>query len=106
MQREVFQSILNQLGELRREVQNNDSIDENLASRLQQISEDLTRLAEANIAEPQTTAVGLSEEPDSEPESPNLGDRLVELTEEFEASHPRLTELIGQIAAALSRIGI
>ena len=35
-----------------------------------------------------------------------LIDRLMHLTDEFEESHPRLAEVIGRVATALSRIGI
>ncbi len=33
-------------------------------------------------------------------------DQLLGLTEEFEESHPKLAEVIGRVATALSRIGI
>jgi len=36
----------------------------------------------------------------------SLLDHLLSVTEEFEESHPRLAETIGQLATALSRIGI
>lgn len=40
------------------------------------------------------------------PDSASLPARVADATSEFESSHPRLTELLGQVAEALSRMGI
>ncbi|MBT5019325.1 DUF4404 family protein [bacterium] len=56
--------------------------------------------------------VCLTESPAVEEESPvveekeGMLDQLLSLTEEFEESHPKLAEVIGKVASALSRIGI
>lgn len=44
-------------------------------------------------------------EEDAEDES-SLGERLAELTRQFEESHPSLAEAIGRVVDALSRMGI
>ena len=36
----------------------------------------------------------------------SLGDRLAEMIDEFEESHPNLAEAIGRVVDALSRLGI
>lgn len=50
----------------------------------------------------------LGEEPDRvEPTEPrDLSDRLSDLALRFEAEHPALTEVMGRLASALSRLGI
>jgi hypothetical protein len=50
----------------------------------------------------------LGEEPERvEPAEPrDLSDRLSDLALRFEAEHPALTEVMGRLASALSRLGI
>ncbi|MDH3520479.1 MAG: DUF4404 family protein [Myxococcales bacterium] len=49
----------------------------------------------------------LAREPGEREETePSLVDRLSEAMEQFEESHPSLTEAVGRLAAALSNLGI
>ncbi len=47
----------------------------------------------------------LGDEPSEEKDN-SLVDRLKEATDDFEEEHPKLTEAVGQVIEALSRMGI
>jgi hypothetical protein len=84
----------------------------------QKLRETLSRLHEDLAAEPQLDAETarllrnvltdieklLGEQDDVEHET--LASRLAEATADFESSHPRLTATVGQLADALSGMGI
>ena len=88
------------LRELHAELVDGESVDEETAALLQQLAEDIDRLSHPPAA--------AEKEPvqDSEQERQGILDRLLDLSEGFEESHPQLARAIGNVASALSRIGI
>lgn len=85
------------LAELHNELgQSVDDLDEETKGLLQQLSGDIQRLTVPETVESDPPAV----------EQQGMLDQLLNLTEEFEESHPKLAEAIGRVATALSRIGI
>jgi len=87
------------LTELHDELSDGGPVDEQTRELLKQLSDDI------NLYLKQTA------EPDEASETGPVAkesvlDQLLDLTEEFEDSHPRLAEVIGRIATSLSRIGI
>lgn len=76
------------------------SVDGETKVLLQQLAADIDRICD--VPEPTAEAeVNVAPE-----EKEGVLDQLLSLTEEFEESHPKLAEVIGRIATALSRIGI
>ena len=81
------------LEQLRRELQQIESVDKGKQQVLQALISDIEKLAEAG-------------ESDQRPVSDRLGEGLKEGIELFEASHPRATMLMGQVIDALAKMGI
>lgn len=81
------------LEELHNELQQIDSVDEDERKILQKVIGDINKLIEA-------------EDADQHHDYDRLGEGLREGIERFEASHPRATMLMGQLADALAKIGI
>lgn len=74
-----------------------EPVDEETRQLLQQLADDIDRV----VHEPK-----LEVEAPIEQHKEGWLDQLLSLTEEFEESHPKLAEVIGRVATALSRIGI
>ena len=83
----------NTLEQLQGELQRIESVDEDERKILQKLMSDVKKLLEA---------------PDSDQRlsHASLGEGLREAVERFEASHPRVTMLMGQVIDALANIGI
>ena len=81
------------LEELHTELQKIESVDERERHILEKLMHDIQKLS-------------ASRESDEHAEYDRLGERLKEGIELFEASHPRATMLMGQVADALAKIGI
>jgi hypothetical protein len=89
------------LRQLHQQLQGGEAIDPELQALLQQLSDDVASLTQpADAASLEQAAIPLEERRQS------ALDRLLGLTSEFEESHPQLAAAIGNVAAALSRIGI
>lgn len=58
------------------------------------------------ILEQQADMVLLDEIVANQQQDPSVIDKLMSMTKDFEGSHPKLAEFIGNLATALSRIGI
>jgi len=85
------QELHNTLEQLHGELQQITTVDENERQVLQQLMGDITKLVEAG---------------EGDPHYDRLGEGLREGIELLEASHPRLTMLMGQVVDALAKIGI
>ncbi|HYV04063.1 MAG TPA: DUF4404 family protein [Blastocatellia bacterium] len=85
--------VYNTLEQLHRELQRIESVDEDQRQILQKLTSDIKKLLEAHDRDEHLV-------PD------RLGERLREAIERFEASHPRVTMLMGQVIDALANIGI
>ncbi len=89
------------LNELHQELSSGTPVDSETQALLVQVSADIQQF----LAH-QTTSAKDEVELATKPEKESLLDQTLSLTEEFEESHPKLAEIIGRIASALSRIGI
>ncbi|HED65351.1 MAG TPA: DUF4404 family protein [Planctomycetes bacterium] len=78
------------VAKLREELDADQGLSEERAARLRAIVADIEGLLEKREAS----------------ENDSLPVRLAEAASDFETSHPRLTSVLGQIADALSRMGI
>jgi hypothetical protein len=87
------QELDNALEQLHTELQRIESVDEHERQILQKLMRDIQKLSS-------------SRESDRQREYDRLGEGLKEGVELFEASHPRATMLMGQIADALAKMGI
>lgn len=81
------------LQELHSELQRVESVDQNERTVLNRLSEDIRELLDHRGEQ-------------QEHKYKNLADRLRESIDQFEASHPNLTMLMGQLADALAKMGI
>ena len=81
------------LQELHRELKRIKSVDEKELQILQQLSADIQDILE-------------QKESDQNHSYDQFGERLKSAMEQFAASHPQITSLMGQIADMLARIGI
>ena len=77
------------------------TLDPETLALLQQVSNDVTGLL--NSADVETDP---ELPPEFQSDRDSVLDDLLGVTKQFEESHPKLAELIGQMATALSRIGI
>lgn len=75
------------------------AVDSETKTLLRQLAADIDRICDL---EPPVDAVDEAVPVEKE----GLLDQLLNLTEEFEESHPKLADVIGRVATALSRIGI
>ena len=94
------QKLKETLTELHSELEaSNEPVDEETLALLRQVATDIDKvcLTESPVTE---------EVPPVVEEKEGMLDQLLSLTEEFEESHPKLAEVIGKVASALSRIGI
>lgn len=82
--------LLDTLAQLRAEIENLDSVSESDKQRLESL---LTRIR--NTADPNEAETG-----------ENLQENLTETITRLEASHPRLTAIMNEIATMLSNMGI
>jgi len=82
------------LDTLHEELTHGQQLDEDARARLQVLLADIQNVL---AREPQRSA-DVDEE--------GLGERLQEAVSEFEAAHPRFSQLIGRIADGLSNLGI
>ena len=101
MERELLKERLN---ELHQELQSSETVDPEVQELLEQVSGDIAGLLMKTA--PEGAAEETAAEISPEDEKQTLLGRLLNLTEEFEDSHPQLAEAIGRVASALSRIGI
>lgn len=93
------QKLKETLTELHSELEaSNEPVDEETLALLRQVATDIDKVC---LTEPVP-----AEEPPVVEEKEGMLDQLLSLTEEFEESHPKLAEVIGKVATALSRIGI
>ena len=90
------------LSELHQELSGSEPVDPELKSLLQQIAGDIDSLVDRSDSSGGEGEVG--EIPADVKQG--LIDRMLDVTTEFEESHPNLTTIIGRIADALSRFGI
>ncbi|MCA8997889.1 MAG: DUF4404 family protein [Planctomycetaceae bacterium] len=97
MEREQLKSTLRDLHD---KLSAEESIDDETTALLQQLADDIDRLSQKPEAAEPPKEVSL------EQEKQGLLDRLLDLSEGFEESHPQLARAIGNVASALSRIGI
>lgn len=81
------------LEQLHAELQKVDSVDQDELRVLRQLSADIQVLLEQG-GEPQQLGYR------------NLGERLREAIDDLEASHPKITLLMGQVADVLAKMGI
>ena len=81
------------LEQLQGELQQIESVDENDRQTLQRLMSDITELVAARDS-------------DKHHVYERLVERLKEGIEEFEASHPQATMLMGQVVDALAKMGI
>jgi DNA repair exonuclease SbcCD ATPase subunit len=88
----VKEQLHERLRELHAQLQQLESVDEPDRKLLQQLSADIQELLEQQRDEPRQYR--------------RLGERLTETVERLEASHPNLSLLMGQMADALSKMGI
>ncbi|WP_437187593.1 DUF4404 family protein [Planctomicrobium sp. SH668] len=90
--------LIQTLQSLQSRLQNNEEPDADLTSDLQKLSVELNEVFGVH-------QVGEVPSEDGE-ESGGLLDQMKSLTQQFEESHPQLAQAIGDVATALSRIGI
>ncbi|MEW4488392.1 DUF4404 family protein [Thalassoglobus sp. JC818] len=91
--------LIETLNELHQELANSrEEVDPETQALLKQLSSDIDRICAAETEE--------QPEPVSSSKQESMIDQLLGLTDEFEESHPRLAEIVGRVASALSRIGI
>ncbi|TWT57570.1 hypothetical protein KOR42_09320 [Thalassoglobus neptunius] len=91
--------LIETLNELHQELANSqEDVDPETQALLKQLSSDIDRICVTESAE--------QPEPVSSSKQESMIDQLLGLTDEFEESHPRLAEIVGRVASALSRIGI
>lgn len=96
MEREKLKTTLTELhAEL---ADSQEPVDEETTALLQQLATDIDRICVKESDSPVEVKI--------EEHKEGLLDQLLNLTEEFEESHPRLADVIGRVATALSRIGI
>lgn len=88
------------LTELHRELATSQAgVDSETKTLLRQLAADIDRICDIEPpAEADHEAIPVEKE--------GLLDQLLNLTEEFEETHPKLADVIGRVATALSRIGI
>jgi uncharacterized protein DUF4404 len=86
------QQLHDKLQQLQNELQQIDSADEDERQILQKVIGDISKLIEAGDTD--------------QPHVDRLGEGLREGIERLEASHPRVTMLMGQLVDALAKIGI
>ncbi len=99
---ELKQTLLQLQSQLQGDAQEaSTSLDPETRALLQQVSNDVSGLLQASDTE---TAPVLP--PEFQNDRDSVLDDLLGVTKQFEESHPKLAELIGQMASALSRIGI
>ena len=82
------------LDTLHEELTHGQQLDEEARARLQVLLEDIQNVLATNPQQP------------SDVDDEGLGERLQEAVSEFEAAHPRFSQLIGRIADGLSNLGI
>ena len=87
------QQLRDRLEELHKELQQINSVDDDERKILKKMIGDIDKLIE-------------TEDTDQHHTYDRLGEGLREGIERFEASHPRATMLMGQLADALAKIGI
>lgn len=85
------QQLRKMLQQLHAELQQSDSVDEHSRELLRNVMADIHAILEPAAAK-------------ANPES--LITRLREVVDEFEESHPALTEAVGRVADALAKMGI
>jgi len=76
-------------------------------AELDSVDDDSRKILEEALGEILEKLVG--EEPESESESESeepLSERIASVAEEWEAKHPRLTNLLDRLIAGLSQLGI
>lgn len=83
------------LEELHRELQEAEPIDPAALELLRKVMEDIRRQLEA-----------AEQGSEADPESESLIDRLRDAVNDFEESHPALTDAAGRVIDTLARIGI
>lgn len=89
------------LQQLHQQLLSGESIDPEVQVLLKQLAVDVDALAARTFEE-----ADRGEQATVQAEKQTLLDRMLDLTEEFEETHPRLADAIGRVATALSRIGI
>lgn len=77
-----------------------DAIDGETKTLLKQLATDIDQVCDADDPDSDETSLAIPEQ------NEGMLDQLLDLTKEFEESHPKLAEAIGRVASALSRIGI
>ena len=87
------------LSELHSELSSGRPVDPETQELLKKVSTDIQDLLEQADSKEE-------DEASSSTEKETLLDQMLNLTEEFEESHPELAQIIGRVASALSRIGI
>ena len=88
------------LHELHEALAAGQEVDAETQALLKELGADINQLLEKSETTEDGTPLVDSAEKDS------LMDQMLDLTEQFEESHPRLAQVIGRIASALSSIGI
>jgi ElaB/YqjD/DUF883 family membrane-anchored ribosome-binding protein len=87
------QQLHDRLTELHAELQRVESVDDNEILPLRQLSNDIQELLHQRGEHPEHSYK-------------NLGERLRAGIDQFEASHPKVTLLMGQAAEVLAKMGI
>lgn len=93
------EQLKNRLGELHEQLTHGGEVDPETRELLVQLAADIDSLLVRSRA-------GAEEDLPDEGEKQSLVDRMMDMTSEFEESHPTLATTIGRIADALSNIGI
>ena len=87
------QQLRERLTELHAELRRVESVDDNEILVLRQLSDDIQELLDQRGEHPEHS-------------DKNLGERLRASIDSFEASHPEVTLLMGQVAEVLAKMGI
>ncbi len=77
-----------------------DTVDDETKTLLKQLATDIDLVCVAEVTDSGQDSTPVPEQKEG------MLDQLLDLTSEFEESHPKLAEVIGRVATALSRIGI
>ena len=77
-----------------------DEIDDETKTLLKQLATDIDHVCVEDSADSEEKSPVVPEKKEG------LLDQLLDLTKEFEESHPQLADVIGRVATAFSRIGI
>jgi hypothetical protein len=83
-----------QLNQLHRELATAAELDPELRDLLRAVAQDIEKLLGENVAV------------DEEPAGEELQARVQQATVEFEAEHPRLAHILGDLADTLTKLGI